>query len=92
MGDDQDCHYAFREVGKQSWQEDAEEGKRALGVGAEELGDSMTELTRTEIDAIIQGLYLEYHHNRIPVPPPHRESEELAYWWGRWAQAPEAVD
>lgn len=53
----------------------------------------MTEqLTRSEIDAIIQGLYLEYHRNRIPVPPPHRESEELAYWWGRWAEAPEGAD
>lgn len=57
-------------------------------MGAEELGDSMTEqLTRSEIDAIIQGLYLEYHRNRIPVPPPHRESEELAYWWSRWESA-----
>lgn len=46
-----------------------------------------TELTRSEIDAIIQGLYLEYYRNRIPVPPPHRESEELAYWWGRWESA-----
>lgn len=49
--------------------------------------NAMTELTRAEIDAIIQGLYLEYHRNRIPVPPPHRESEEMAYWWGRWEQA-----
>jgi len=50
-------------------------------------GSAKTELTRSEIDAIIQGLYLEYYRNRIPVPPPHRESEELAYWWGRWESA-----
>lgn len=46
----------------------------------------MTELTKGEIDAIIQGLYLEYHRNRIPVP--RVEPEEISYWWGRWEVAP----
>ena len=45
----------------------------------------MSELTRSEIDAIIQGLYMEYYRNRIPVP--RVEPLELGYWWGRWENA-----
>lgn len=56
----------------------------------------MTEqLTRGEIDAIIQGLYLErrdaeYVRNGFRIPPRSAHSvRELAYWWSRWAEAPE---
>jgi hypothetical protein len=56
----------------------------------------MTEqLTRSEIDAIIQRLYLErrdaeYVRNGFRIPPRSAHSvRELAYWWSRWESADE---